>query len=202
MLDFMPKIVSEKQNIAVWSQGRWMYYNVDYIEPLPASGQTIVDFLALSGGSSLAAGAQIALQDVTTFQVDEHQLLQLRFQPIDDIELTLWETRSQGKFATRGVHCRVSLMTRGLDPHFASSEFNVLGRDRDPFISVDNVSAYALEQARALFYGRKYILQPLLHVKETIDQTGVLRVASFNPEKPDVLTPLAMTYCNAEGRLS
>lgn len=187
----MPPYAQVKQNLAVWSQTRWHYYNIDYIETLPASSQTSVNI------GAPGANATIAQLQITAFDVDEHQLIQLRFMPIDDVELILWLTRGQGKFNTRGVQTRVTKMTRGIDPYYASSEFNILGRDRDAFIEVRNLGDYALAQARVLFWGRKYILVPLRNIEERVDDTGILR-----PVLKTNGMPMVFTYVNAEGRMA
>lgn len=186
-----------KQNIAVWSQGRWQHFNADYIESIPASSQTVVNL------GAIAASGTIAQTELTTFDVDEHQLLQLRWYPLDDVEGILWLTRSQGKFATRGVQSRVTHMSRAADPYLATTEFNILGRDRNAFVEVRNRSAYALGQARFLFWGYKYVLQPLKNIYEDYDESGVLR-AYIRKQGPNGMTavPLACTFVNAEGRLS
>lgn len=188
-----PKHCGWKQNLAVWSMGRWHYYNVDYTEPMPLSTQSIVDFGAQT------AGARDALTELTVFDVDEHQLLQLRFFPLDDVEARLWLTRSQGKFTARGLHAEVSLMTRGVDPYFETTEFNILGRDRNAFFEVRNVGDYTLAQGRLQFWGHKYILRPLQNIVEKLDATGVIRPYV---QEGQSLVPLHTSYTSAEGRQS
>lgn len=195
----MAKHASVRQNLAVWSQNDWHYCSVTYVEPLPASSQMVRDF------GAAAANATIAQAEVTTFDVDNDNLLQLRFMPIDDVEFILWLTRSQGKFATRGVHTRVSKKTSAADPAWATTEFNVFGRDRNPFIETRNLGDYAIAQARALFWGYKYKLLRLKNVVEREDGTGVMRPyvpeIGKDGERTGRMMPLVTSYADAEGLL-
>lgn len=179
-----------KQNLAVWSQGRWQYFNVSGIEGVPAGSVNIVN------AGSVAANTTDDLSELTTFDVNDLELLQLRFEPLMDVEVQLWEARSQARFATRTIQARVSLMTKAHDPFLESTEFNVLGRDRNAFIAVINNGDYAYAAGRVHFWGWKYKLMPLRHIDEEEDQTGIRR--------PVVVTatgrvPLNTAYCVAEG---
>lgn len=191
-----------KENLAVWSLGRWQYFNCDYLEPLPPSSVTIVNNGAVTANSSTPASGGTEL---TTFDVDEHQLLQLRIDVLEDIELVVWETQSQAKFAVRGVITRVSKMTRARDPFLETTEFNVLGRDRNAFIQAFNDGAYNIGEARFVPWGWKYILVPLRNIVEVPDATGIVRpmIQLYDDQgRPTSKVPLNTSYAVAEGRMS
>lgn len=190
-----PQHCGIKQNLAVWSMGRWQYYNVDYIEPLPgASSVSTINY------GAVAASSSVAITELTQFDVDEHQLLQLRFYPIDDIEVRLWEARSQSRFSARSIQARATPLTRRDDPDLLTTEFNVLGRDRNAFIEVINNNPYALTRSRVVFLARRYILIPLANVVEQVDGGGILRASIQAPGCP--VQPLIAQYVVAEGRAS
>lgn len=191
----MPLHAKEKQNLGIWSMGRNNYFNVDYIEGLPIGSPAVVNY------GAVGANASLALTELTDFDLDEHQLVQLRMFPIDPIELRVWVTRSQGKFLIRGLHARVSKMSRAFDPYMAKSEINILGRDRGAFIEAFNNNDYALGQARVMFWGWRYILVPLHNIVENVDRTGVVKPYVTDPSgNPDRDVPLICTFLNAEGR--
>ena len=183
-----PRHCRIKENLAVWSQGRWQYFNVAGVESIPAGSVNIVN------AGSVAANTTDTLEELTTFDVNDGELLQLRFSPMQDVEVQLWEARSQPRFNTRTIQARVSLMTKAHDPWMESSEFNVLGRDRNAFIAVINNGDYAYAAGRVYFWGHKYKLTPLRGIEEATDATGILR--------PVVATTgqfLNTAYCIAEG---
>ena len=184
-----PRHTRIKQNLAVWSQQSWQYFNVDYIEGIMPSSPTVIDRGAAVANATIAA-AEIALLDV-----DVNELMQIRWAPLDDVEGVLWLTRSQAKGATRGVHSRTSKGLSAFDPLYETTEFNILGRDRNAFIEVRNLGDYGLAQARFVFWGWKYILTPLKNVDDQIDVHGIMW-----PVTKGTSTPIPMTYVVAEGR--
>ena len=206
LIEFTPHC-KVKENLAVWALGRWQYYNVDLIEPLPPSSQSIINNGAIAANAAIPASVGTEL---TTFAIDEHQLLQLRILPLDDIELVVWETQGQSKFTIRTLTARVSLMSALLDPSLATSEFNVLGRDRTAFIQAYNNRAYAIAQSRFLPFGYKYILVPIRNVHEEVDAGGIMRPFVYvygddprSPGGPQVMTgkyPLITSWVPGEAR--
>jgi len=185
--------VEVRQNLAVWQGGRFDYNSVEYIEPLPLSSQSIVDY------GAAAANGTIAAVELTIFNVQgDNELIQVRPFPIDDIEIIVWLQRSQGKFATRGMQARVSKLTRAIDPYLRSAEFNLKGTNNNPFVEVRNPGDYAYAQARVWFAAKRYILRPLKNVVEQEDLTGVVRPYVKNAKGE--LTLLPMKYVDAEAR--
>jgi len=55
-----------KENLAIWTDGRWQYFNIGYCEPIPRSSPTSVDLVATAGATTLAAGGTLAQQVVQT----------------------------------------------------------------------------------------------------------------------------------------
>ena len=159
--DFMQPIVKIKENMSILSQGVWVHYIAEYIEPMPPSPASIVEMVTFSGATTLAAGAAIAKRIVTILQVNDLEFLHLRWAPLDNVEGTLWEQGGQARFNTRTVHARVAPMTREWDPKYASTTFFILGQNRDCQLEVLNPMAYATPVARFLFWGTRYVLNPI-----------------------------------------
>lgn len=149
-------VVQIGENLGIWSDSKWLYFKTDYIEPVPRSSQSVVNF------GALAAAATIGKALVQILRLESLQLLHLRFEPLDDVELVLWEKGGAQRFINRSFTARISLLTCLRDPYLATTTFFVLGRDKDPFIEVFNPSiTYARAQSRAIFWGYRYILQEL-----------------------------------------
>jgi len=150
-----------KENLSVWTAGQWKHYNVTFIEPLPRSRPTTVEMVVASGATTLAANGTIAKQVVAILALAEMEFTHLRWEPIDDVEGVLWEQAGTGRFVTRGVQARVDRWTHFHDPYLATSTFFILGKDRDMNLEVRNPNPVAIPQARFVFWGFRYLLNPL-----------------------------------------
>jgi len=160
-------ICQNKEHLAIWSEQRWIGYQVDYIEPIPRSGAFVVDLMVLLGVGVLAAGAQLNGLLVPAIQSNANELGHFRWFVIDDIEGMLWELAQMGRFAPRGGQAGVNLFTDQYDPWLATTTFWVLGGsgDKDARIGCTNVSGVVINQARVGFFGYRYILipEPTIH---------------------------------------
>lgn len=156
-------VVKIKENVSIYSKAQWQHFLVDYIEPLPRSSPFTVDLVALANptGGVLAASSQITKQLLAVLQLDDGEFLQVRWEPIDDVELALWETAPTGRFVTRGGQARVTLATKVRDPNLSTTQFFILGKDRDPQIQCFNPLPVSQAMARVNFFGFRYILEPL-----------------------------------------
>jgi hypothetical protein len=152
-------VVKIKENISIYTRAKWQHYSVEYIEPMPRSSPFTADLVA--AGTVLAAAGQINKQLLAILQLDDGEFLQVRWEPIDDVEAVLWETAPTGRFVTRGVHCRVDIGTRLRDPYLSTTQFFVIGRDRDAQIQIFNPLAVAQPTARLKFWGFRYVIEPL-----------------------------------------
>lgn len=155
-------ICKPRENLSVWTLGRYSHYNVQFIEPIPRSSPTVAEMVTLSGATILAAAGTIARQVVAILQVPEFEFLHLRWFPLDDVEGILWEQHGTARFTTSSVHARVSQFTPEFDPYLATTTFWILGRLRDMNLEVRNLSAiYPTPVARFAFFGFRYILTAL-----------------------------------------
>jgi len=150
-----------KQNLSVWTLGHWAHYRIEFIEPMPWSSTMVVDMVVASGNVTVAANGAIAQRLVNILQLNELNLLQLRWQPLDDVQGILWEQAGTGRNVTRGVQARVDLMTASRDPNLATTTFFILGKDRDMQLEVRNPLPVAQALARFVFFGFRYVLTPL-----------------------------------------
>jgi len=153
-------IAKIKENLSIWTRGKWEHFKIDYIEPIPRSSPTVVEMVT-AAAVTIAANGTIAKQAVAILQLNELEFLHLRWEPIDDMEGVLWELPSNARFATRSVHARVTPFTSIRDPNLASTTFFILGKDRNMNLEVRNPNPVALPHARFVFFGYRYMLEEI-----------------------------------------
>ena len=156
--DVIQPIAKIKENLSIWTVGKWKHHRIENIEPMPRGSPMIVEMVAASGATNLGAYGTIAQQVVAILQLNELEFTHLRWEPIDDVEGILWEQASSGRFVTRSAHARVTRFTSVRDPYLVSTTFWVLGRDRDMNLEVRNPNPNVLSQARFVFWGYRYML--------------------------------------------
>jgi len=157
-------IAKIKENLSIWSVGKWSHYRIENLEPMPRSSPMIVEMVVASGATTIAGNGTIGKQIVAILQPADLEFLHLRWEPLDDVEGILWEQAGSGRYVTRSVHARVSRFTGTRDPNLATTTFWILGRERDMNLEVRNPNPLALPQARFVFFGFRYKLEPLAAV--------------------------------------
>ena len=190
-----------KENMSIWTRGKWEHYNVTFQEPIPRASPMIVDMVALAPGQFLPAAGTIAKQAIAVLGLGDLEFLHLRWEPLDSlIEGVLWEQSGSGRFITSAVHSRVSPYSSQRDPYLAQTTFWILGLDRNMNLEVRNLSpAYAMMTARFMFSGYRYLLESLTDGRTdlTPDQRTKLALGDVKTVK-DVIG--ATTWLPAEGR--
>jgi len=154
-------VVKIKENISIYTGGKYSNYSVEFIEPMPRSSPMVVEMVAATGNTSIAANGQIAKAVVNILQLAENEFLQLRWYPLDNVEGVLWEQSAVGRFVTRSVQSRVNILTPARDPYLSTTTFFVLGMNRDINLEVQNPQPIIVPVARFVFFGFRYVLQPL-----------------------------------------
>lgn len=151
------------ENISAWSEKKWLSFKAVYIEPVPASRPYTVDLVFTSGATVIAANGAVAAAVLAVLQVNQLELLHLRWEPLDDVEGALWQLAGKARFGGRGGQARVSLFTQIRDPWLATTTFWILGgvTAKDATIGAFNPNPVALPMARFNFFGYRYVLEPL-----------------------------------------
>lgn len=148
-----------KENLSLWTVGKWAHYQIVNIEPMPRSSPMVIEMVTASGALTIAANGTINKQIVALLQPKELEFLHIRWEPIDDVEGVLWEQPGSGRFVARQVHARVTRFTALRDPYLATTTFFILGMQRDMSLEVRNPNPVALPQARFVFFGYRYMLK-------------------------------------------
>lgn len=154
-------IAKIRENLSIWTLGKWAHYQIQNIEPIPRSSPTVVEMVTASGAVTIAANGTIAKRVVGILQLADLEFLHLRWEPLDDMEGILWEQAGTGRFVARQVHARVTRFTGVRDPYLATTTFWILGRDRAMNLEVRNPNPVILPQARFVFFGYRYKLESL-----------------------------------------
>ncbi len=149
-----------QENLSILTLGHYVHYRIRFIEGMPWNSQNVVEMVVASGATTIAANGTINQRIVAILQLNDNNLLHLRWQPLDDVEGILWEQAGTGRFVTRGVHSRVDLFTATRDPNLAITTFFILGKDRDMQLEVRNPRPVAQALARFVFFGYRYVLNP------------------------------------------
>jgi hypothetical protein len=125
----------------------------------------MIDMVALLNQANIAAYTQLAAQLVTAIRPggndQKKEFLHLRFEPLDDVELFLFELANQGRLSAAGVFASVTRFSRAQDPFLAATTFFVIGVNKDAQIAAYNPNPVALPRARAGFWGYRYLVTPL-----------------------------------------
>lgn len=151
-----------KDNLSIWSESKWKHYNIAFLEPIPRSSPMVVEMVAASGATTIAANGTIAKRVVAILLMTAGELLHLRWEPLDDVEGLLWELSGAPRFQSRGAHARVTPFTHIRDPYLATTTFWLLGgANLDMNLEVRNPLPIPQPVARFVFFGFRYILEPL-----------------------------------------
>ncbi|MDD5539704.1 MAG: hypothetical protein PHG61_03330 [Candidatus Marinimicrobia bacterium] len=193
-------IVKIKQNLSIWTLGKWQHYVCLYQNAIVPGPASTVEMVSISGATAIAANGTIQKQLVQTLQLNDYEFLHVRFEPLDNVEGLIWELAGQQVNGSRRIHSRVDRYTKYWDPTFASTTFFILGLNRDMNLEVRNPMGYALYQARFIFWGNRMILEP--HPA----YNGINTAERKNLEMGDIATVRNLigdtTWVPAEGRSS
>ena len=153
------------QRIAVWAGAHWEAFRIKYLEPLPRGAPLVFDL-----------GAIAALQDSNptqlvplTMSTDPPELAQLRFYPIDDVEVNLRRGQSDQRFKTMNLVARADVFTRRVDRCLHTTEFVVLKNDA-PWLVHHNPTAYPILLSRTAFFGFRFVLDDLCKSFPTVGE--------------------------------
>ncbi len=84
-----------KENLAIWTGGKWRHYRIDFLETLPPGPANVIDMVANAAQTQIAAGAIIQKRGIPFLQLGSTEMAQLRWEPLDDVEGLLWEQPGQ-----------------------------------------------------------------------------------------------------------
>lgn len=145
------------QNVAIWSNPIWTAFRVIYHQGYPRSSPLVFDLGAIAASPAQSAVTQLANLELAT---DPPEAVQLRFYPLDDIEVNMRRGQSDQMFKSQNIVARSSLQTPKLDPCLHTTEFVVL-KDQEPWAQATNMDSLALVVSRIAFFGFRFLLEEL-----------------------------------------
>lgn len=178
------------ENIGVWTQADYWFFKVLHIEALPASRTMQQDIGAVTSATSSN------ITEITVARAQDGNLLHVRAAPLDPVELTVYQQRATGRhtaFSATGV---ISVSTGNRDPHYASSTYFILGKEKSIWVQVANNTGYNLAQSRVRFWGFRYVIDPL----PTSDINLLRKIMAGNATLEEKRAAPGATIVSAEGR--
>ena len=140
--------------LGIWLMTQWQCYKVEHYEPIPRSRQFIFDF------GPVVAGARTGNTNTTNVlqqRLNPPEAMQIRFYPLDDIEILFFIGNADTRFMTDRQTAQADIFTMQVDPDLHSTEVVIL-TNSNPFISIFNPTGYNLAQSRVSFSGYRYAL--------------------------------------------
>lgn len=145
--------------LGIWLMTKWQCYKVMHYEPIPRSRQFIFDFGAVVAG---AWTGNISTTATLRQRQTPPEAMQLRFYPLDDVEVLFYIGNADTRFMTDVQTARADMFTMQVDPFLHSTEVMVL-TSSNPFINIFNPLGYNLAQSRVQFFGYRYALDSETH---------------------------------------
>lgn len=144
-------IVMPGETVGVWVNKLFLFYKVDYTEPIKRSDPVEINL------GALAAGAASAITQLALLQMPDLEFGQFRAEVLDDCAMVMYQGRAdqRNKLFTRVAN--MNRFTAIHDPCGHESEFYVY-EDQFAFLQATNQTGYALTQSRAVFWGFRYVL--------------------------------------------
>ena len=186
-----------KENLAIWSGGRWGFYQIEHQDSIAPGPASTVDMVMQAGVTTIAANGTIQKRLVTILLLNDYELLHVRFEPLDNVEGIVWELAGQQKMSSRNIHSRVDRQTRELDPYLSSTTLFILGSKKDVNLECRNPNAYALPAARFVFWGDRNIISDIDLSQVPSPIKARLAMGDVKAVR-DVIGPV--TWVTAEGR--
>jgi len=145
--------------LGIWLMTQWQCYKVTHYEPIPRSRQFIFNF------GAVVTRAWTANTDTAAVLQQRNmppEAMQLRFYPLDDVEVLFYIGNADTRFMTARQTARADIFTMQVDPFLHSTEVVVL-TNSNPFIQIFNPLGYNLAQSRVQFFGYRYALDKDSH---------------------------------------
>ena len=140
--------------LGIWNLSQWLCYKVKHYEELPKSRQFIQDFGAVAAAAWTGATSTLA---VLQQRLTPPEAVQMRFYPLDDVEVLFSIGNADVRFNTVQATARADITSMQVDPDLANTEVVVL-TNSVPFLNIFNPTGYALGQSRVVFLSVRYAL--------------------------------------------
>jgi len=197
------------QNIGIYITGAYQYHRVNYIEGLPAGPAATIDMVAQTGNTQIGANATLAKSICPMLQMYTLELAKIRIEPLDNVELRVWELSGQAKFMARQLQSRIDRNSRWYDNYMAMTTFWIYGFNYDMNLEVINPLGYAQPTARAIVWGWRYLLDTEINLEAKaaahaakLNAKPAAIVAALKAGDPDMVKAVfgPVTFIPAQGK--
>lgn len=150
-LGLIEPVAQINQNVGIlW--GKWSYYKVTYLEPIPP-----FQFLNLGAVALGTTGVVTAAPNLELFQMEFGQF---RWYPVDNAQIRLWLPSADGRFRLKNIMSMVDQNILDRDPCLHLTEF-FEWEDESPSFQATNGMDYALTQCRLIGFGYRFKVEPV-----------------------------------------
>lgn len=146
-LGLVEPVALTNENVCIIYGTDQYYRKISWLESLPP-----FQFLDIGAIAAQANSTKIAANNL---QWATNEFAQIRWFPLDNVQVRLWLPESDGKFRTRNMMAYVDLNTVVRDPCLHLTEFFVW-EDNNPWFEALNGMDYALTQCRLIGMGFRY----------------------------------------------
>lgn len=146
------RVVLPGEIVGLWVNRSYLFYQVEFIEPLPESDPIQIDL------GAIVAGGQSAITTLTLLEMPDREFGQFRMRVLDDFTALLFQGRADQRHKLNNAVATCSRFTDKHDPCGHTTEFFVYENNNDAFLQGNNQTDYALTIARVNFYGFRYVL--------------------------------------------
>lgn len=147
-------VVMPGETVGVWVNKVFEFFKIEYIEGLTRSDPIEVDL------GAIAAGIASAITQLTVLEMPDKEFAQYRAEVIDDVSVVLYQGRADQRHKLMNTVASFNRFTGLHDRCAHTTEFYV-HEDNFAFIQATNQTDYALTQSRVVFWGFRYVLDPL-----------------------------------------
>lgn len=148
------QIVMPGETVGIWVNKVYEFYKVQYVEGVMRSDPLTIDL------GALAAGGQSAVTQATLLQMPDTEFAQLRMEVLDDVEIIVYQGRADQRHKLFNRVATLSRILSLFDPDGHTSEMYEF-EDNYLFLQAANQTSYALPCARVVFWGFRYVLEPM-----------------------------------------
>lgn len=145
------------ETLGLWYSGVWNYFLVNHLTSIPPSQAAEQDF------GAIAAGAQIANQLFTNIQVFSGDFIQVRFWPLDDIQIQVFQPQGSALHNLSNLVPTIDAFTILDDPELVTTETYIYELGNQiliPRLTITNPTQYALTRSVVAFMGHRFGLKP------------------------------------------
>ena len=150
--EFEP-IVRPKDYVAILTpQAKWVYGRVVYVEPIHPQ---IKNLGSISAASATSYPTHRGTEELEEMEVGKNEFAQYRLLPLDDVMLEVYLPAAISRFNLKAGPTKISVRS---PEHFAEI---FVYEDNVPTIKYYAVLFRDLDNARIMFYGYRFVFEPL-----------------------------------------